>query len=633
MSQITIQCRLVCCESTRHQLWQLMAQKNTLLINELLEQVGKHAEFETWREKGKLPAKFVESLCDSFKTDPRFIGQPARFYTSATLLVKYIYKSWLASLQRLQRQLERRTRWLEILKSDSELVEASSCSLDALRKKAAEILIQAATQSAPTDSHPSKGKKRKNTDGANPTLSSFLFQAYCDTQDVMSRCAIAYLIKNGCKVNDREEDPDKFAKRRRQAEIRVERLTQQLKSRMPKGRDLTSDKWLETLAIATCNVPKDEDEAKFWQSSLLRKSSLVPFPVAYETNTDLTWFTNQKGRICVIFSGLSEHTFEIYCDSRQLHWFKRFLEDQQTKRDSKDQHSSSLFTLRSVHLAWQEFEGKGDPWNVHRLTLYCTVDTRLWTTEGTEQVCQEKAAEIAKVITRMKEKGELSKNQDNFVKRKHSTLARINNPFPRPSKPIYQGQSHILVGVSLGLDKPATAAVVDAVTGKVIAYQSIRQLLGENYELLNRQRQQQQRNSQQRHKAQKRSAPNSNGESELGQYVDRLLAQAIVALAQTYLAGSIVLPKLGDMREIVHSEVQARAEAKCSGCVEAQAMYAKQYRKSVHYWSYGRLIQSIHNQAVKTGIAVEEGQQPIRGSPQEKARNLAITAYHSRQML
>ena len=40
MSQITVQCRLVASESTRQQLWQLMAEKNTPLINELLLQVN-----------------------------------------------------------------------------------------------------------------------------------------------------------------------------------------------------------------------------------------------------------------------------------------------------------------------------------------------------------------------------------------------------------------------------------------------------------------------------------------------------------------------------------------------------------------------------------------------------------------
>jgi len=109
---------------------------------------------------------------------------------------------------------------------------------------------------------------------------------------------------------------------------------------------------------------------KSWQDTLLTDSKSIPFPVAYETNEDLTWSKNEKGRLEVHFNGLGEHTFQIYCDQRQLKWFQRFYEDQQIKRASKDQHSSSLFTLRSGRIAWQEGTDKGDPWNV--ITLLST---------------------------------------------------------------------------------------------------------------------------------------------------------------------------------------------------------------------------------------------------------------------
>ena len=552
---------------------------------------------------------------------------------SAITVVDYIYKAWLALQKRLRYQLEGKTRWMEMLKSDAELVEATGCTLDTLRTKAAEILAQH-TALAPDPvqvpkTKANKGKKRKvsNTDR---NLSKALFEAYRQTDDILNRACICYLLKNGCKVSSKEEDPEKFNLRRRKVEIRVKRLTEQLASRMPKGRDLTNEKWLETLAIATSHVPQDENEAKSWQDSLLRHSSSVPFPVAFESNEDLRWSKNQKGRLCVEFNGLGEYTFEVYCDKRQLHWFQRFLEDQQIKRDSKNQHSSSLFTLRSGRIAWQEGDGKGDPWSVHRLTLYCSIDTRLWTHEGTEQVRDEKASEIAKTLTAMKEKGDLNEKQQAFIKRKNSTLARINNSFPRPSNPLYQGQANVLVGVSLGLEKPATAAVVDAITGKVLAYRSIRQLLGENYKLLNRQRQEQHQNSSKRHNAQRQGAPNQFGESNLGEYVDRLLAKAIIALATTYHAGSIVLPKLSDVRESIQSEVQARAEQKCPELIEAQKNYAKQYRSNIHSWSYSRLIESIQSQAAQAGIIVEEARQALVASPQDKAKKLAIDAYNFR---
>jgi hypothetical protein len=47
-------------------------------------------------------------------------------------------------------------------------------------------------------------------------------------------------------------------------------------------------------------------------------------------------------------------------------------------------------------------------------------------------------------------------------------------------------------------------------------------------------------------------------------------------------AGSIVLPKLGDMRENIQSKIQAIAEAKYPGSVEIQQKYAKQYRTSIN---------------------------------------------------
>lgn len=345
----------------------------------------------------------------------------------------------------------------------------------------------------------------------------------------------------------------------------------------------------------------------------------------------MTWFQNKNGRICLKFNGLSEHTFQIYCDSRQLHWFQRFYEDQQIKRLGKGKHSSSLFTLRSGLIAWQEEEDKGEPWDVNHLILYCSVDTRLWTDEGTNLVREEKAEEVAKAITKTKAKNDLNEKQLAYIKRKNSTLAKINNPFPRPSKPLYKGQSDILVGVSLGLEKPATVAVVNGSTGKVLTQRSIKQIIGDNYRLLNRQRQQKHSLSHQRQVAQTLAAPNQFGESELGQYVDRLIAQEIVAIAQTYSAGSIVLPKLDNMREQVQSEIQAKAEQK-SDLIEVQQKYAKQYRVSVHQWSYGRLMANIHSSAVKAGIVIEESKQPIRGSPQEKAKELAIAAYHSRKI-
>lgn len=84
------------------------------------------------------------------------------------------------------------------------------------------------------------------------------------------------------------------------------------------------------------------------------------------------------------------------------------------------------------------------------------------------------------------------------------------------------------------------------------------------------------------------------------------------------------------MREIIQSEVQAKAEKKIPGYKGGQQNYAKDYRVSVHRWSYGRLIESIQTQAAKAGISIESGPQPVRGTQQEQARDLALFAYQER---
>ncbi|HEY9800458.1 MAG TPA: type V CRISPR-associated protein Cas12k [Leptolyngbyaceae cyanobacterium] len=631
MSVITIQCRLVAEEDSFRTLWELMADKNTPLINELLAQVGKHPTFEAWLEEGKIPAELLKTLVNSLKTQERFAGQPGRFYTSAIALVDYVYKSWFALQKRRKRQIEGKERWLTILKSDLQLEQESQCSFNVIRTKAIEILTQCTPQSDQKKNQRKSKTAKKSTKLQKSSLFQILLNAYEQTQETLTRCAIAYLLKNNCQISESDEDPEEFNRNRRKKEIEIERLKDQLQSRIPKGRDLTGEEWLKTLEIATANVPQNENEAKAWQAALLRKSADVPFPVAYESNEDMTWWQNDKGRLFVRFNGLGKLTFEIYCDKRHLHYFKRFLEDQELKRNSKNQHSSSLFTLRSGRLAWSPGKDKGEPWKVNPLHFYCALDTRMWTTQGTQKVINEKSTKITETLTKAKQKEDLNDQQQAFIARQQSTLDRINQHFPRPCKPNYQGQPSILVGVSFGLEKPVTVAVVDVVKNEVLTYRSVKQLLGKNYNLLNRQRQQQQRLSHERHKAQKRNAPNSFGESELGQYVDRLLADAIVAIAKTYQAGSIVIPKLGDMREQISSEIQSRAEKRCPGYKEVQQKYAKEYRMSVHRWSYGRLIKSIKSQAAKAGISIEIGTQPIRGSPQEKARDLAVFAYQERQ--
>lgn len=402
---------------------------------------------------------------------------------------------------------------------------------------------------------------------------------------------------------------------------------------MPKGRDLTGKSWLETLLTATSTIPKDNREQKQWQARLLVKPKTAPYPILFETNEDLVWSCNQQGRLCVHFNGLSGHMFRVYCSQRQLPWFKRFLEDQQTKRTGKNKHSSALFSLRSAQISWQEKDDKGHPWDNHYLTLSCTVDNRLWSAEGTEKVRTEKATNTAKILTRLNSKKNLSKTQEAYARRLNSTLNKLDGPFDRPSQPLYQGQSHIIAGISLGWDKPLTLAIWNASTQKVLIYRSIKQLLGKDYSLFLKQRQEQQKQSHNRHKAQRQGKSSQFGTSNLGQHIDRLLAEAVVLTAKQYGAGSIAVPKLDNIRNLLQAEIDAKSERKIPGYLEGQKRYSKQYKRNIHKWSYGRLIDQIVSKSAQVGLAVEEVSQPISGNPQTKAKEVAIVAYESRQTM
>ncbi len=79
-----------------------------------------------------------------------------------------------------------------------------------------------------------------------------------------------------------------------------------------------------------------------------------------------------------------------------------------------------------------------------------------------------------------------------------------------------------------------------------------------------------------------------------------------------------------NIRDSIQAEIEAKAEAKIPNCKEAQKKYLKNYRINIHHWSYGRLIDSIQLQASKLDILIKKVKQPIRGSPQEKAKQMAI---------
>lgn len=281
-------------------------------------------------------------------------------------------------------------------------------------------------------------------------------------------------------------------------------------------------------------------------------------------------------------------------------------------------------------MLWQQGEGKGEPWKVHKLALHCTYDARLWTAQGTEEVRKEKTDKAQKRVSKAEENEKLDNIQQTQLNKDKSSLSRLNNSFNRPGKLIYQGQSNIIVGISFHPVELATVAIVDINTKKVLACNTVKQLLGDAFHLLSRRRRQQVHLSKERKKAQKKDSPCNIGESKLGEYIDKLLANRIVEIAKSYQAGCIVLPRLKNIKEIRTSSIQAKAETKIPGDVNAQKLYVKQYNRQIHNWSYNRLQESINSKAAELKISIEFGIQPHYGTLEEQARDLAFYAYQYR---
>ncbi|MEH2429018.1 MAG: type V CRISPR-associated protein Cas12k [Nostoc sp.] len=655
-----------------------MTQKNTPLIVQLLKSVSEQPEFEANKEEGEITKKEIVELRKIVTKNSELEEQSGRLRSSAESFVKEVYSSWLTLYQKRKRQKEGKEYFLEnILKSDVELVGESKCDLDTIRSKAQEVLTQPEEfikqltindeDVKPTKSARKRVNKNINNktndaeqrkDSSSPnnadknkleTLTNILYKIHKQTQDILTRCAVAYLIKNHNKISEVEEDVQKLKKRRSEKKVEIKRLGNQIKdNRLPSGRDITGERYSEAFDNLMNQVPKDNKEWEDWIANLSRKISHLPYPIDYLYG-DLTWYKNDGGDIVVYFNGWSKYHFKICCNKRQRHFFERFLEDHKAfkgSEKSKEKLSGSLITLRSAQLLWQQGEGKGEPWKVHKLALHCTYDARLWTAEGTEEVRKEKTDKAQKRVSQAEENKKtdkaqkrvsqaeenkkLEKNQQIQLNKDKSSLSRLNNSFNRPSKIAYQGQSNIIVGISFHPIELATVVIVDINTKKVLACNTVKQLLGNAFHLLSRRRRQQVHFRKEREQAQKKDSPCNIGESQLGEYVDKLLANKIVELARQYQAGCIVLPRLKDIREIRASAIQAKAETKIPGDVNAQKLYVKEYNRQIHNWSYNRLQEFIKSKAAELKISIEFGIQPHYGTLEEQARDLAFYAYQCR---
>jgi IS605 OrfB family transposase len=223
----------------------------------------------------------------------------------------------------------------------------------------------------------------------------------------------------------------------------------------------------------------------------------------------------------------------------------------------------------------------------------------------------------------------------------------LDNTAPaRPSRKVYQGDPLITVGIGLSRQMPLTACVVDIRTGNVLESQTAKRLLSiqtfkvkqknrsahqikrAHWRLVNKLHLRRQQNTLQRQYEQTQDAyREGDDESNLGAYTERLIANRVVKLAMKWNAGSIVVPDLKNIREVIESNIQASAQKRFPHMDELQKQYCKDLRASYHRWSYARLVQYIRDRAALFGISVITGQQPKRMSMQDSASHVAMSGH------
>jgi IS605 OrfB family transposase len=719
MSMFTIQGRLCASEETRRYFWE-KTEKYTLLVNELLEKIPQQSQFQEWEKKGNISRKIVREILSPLKDNHSYAGLPARFYTSVELISCETYNSWLALQQKRLFKMLGKKRWLQAVESEFELLATTDFNPNAVLAKARDIQNEAM--------HRLNGQGSKQE-----SLIGILLDMHDDTaENPLSRRAINHLLINHLKISEEEENLDKLSERLDKKRVEIRRLEEQLNSRLPKGRDPTGQRYLQILSYITSLPELSNDpqklEAELDKLTIQQQLPLfneLPYPIRFESSDDLYWSVlsqdspnsshtehgvhqelpkseklqtkhrpQPKERICVQFKGTQNFTFKIQCAHRQLPIFRQFLVDYQTykKLPETERFSQGLFALRSACLIWRKDDRKHGskkkrandkqedqlkPWNTHRLYLHCTVDRRLLTAEGTEQVCEEKKNRAIQALKGKQElevselqKLGLTKAQISDVERKRSTLNRLeNNPYPpRPNTIPYEGQPHIVIGVSFSRNEPVTIVIVDVEKQEVLERQSAEELLNRGepqyiwrngkkepllrdgterqhpnggklyirkgkyaqckpYRLVEQLHRQHQRNCKQRIQEQKQDRyRETNSDSSLGLYVDRLIASRIVSLALQRKAGTIAIPQLKGVRENVESDIRAKAERLFPNEKELQKKYAKDYRDSFHRWSYARISECIRECAKKEGIAVVLRKQPSQGNLEEKAKAIALSS-------
>ena len=588
-------------DDTKAYLWSLSVE-STQLCQELNKRVSNHELFEDWTQSAKIPDAEIKKIWKELKDGSTFKHIPERFCRSALITIQNIYSSWFPSRKKLQNSLKGLKNWLDIIKSDIELASEAGVDIEQIQARAEEILAGL------------KAEAQASSDSPNQTANSLinsLFKLYNEAEQdsKIDKAAIVHLIKNGCQIASCQENLDKLEKKRLNKQKLIERIEKKLEGKTPG----------------------------------IRNSPL--YPIIFYSSGDLRWSLikredpktkDVKQRIFVTFQGMGRNRiFEICCGRHQLPIFQTFLEDWQLYQEHKKEYSLGMALLRSASLVWHKRkerpskEATSSLMDAYEPYLKVTIDIDNQTAEGAALIREDKLKDVERRVQnykKMAEDGSLTLNQQADLKRLESRAAGLGNCFPRPSKPTYEGNVNIGVGISFGRQKVIAAAVVDLKKAKAIVYRTAQQLLGKDGSQISKYRHRQRTNRSKRRKLQMQRQNASITEAGQGVHLNRVLAKAVVELAQEYNAGVIVLPKTSGLREIIQSGIEAMAEQKYPKDKLRQRQFLKEYRINVHSWDYFRLRRAIEERAAKVGMPVRVGYQSSQGDLPQKAQQVALSA-------
>ncbi len=195
---------------------------STQLCRELNERVAQHSDFQTWKQDKSIPTETLKNLWNAARSNFPYKEMPERFTRSAWLRIQNIYAGWFKTQAKLLNRLNGLNRWLDIAKSDQQLVEISGYKLEEIQARANQIVSEAKARlkqaKKSIDKDTKKAKKHlqptrdqetsideQSPEGhskgpeADRSLANELFETYFSLlkadSSLLDRCAIVHLLK------------------------------------------------------------------------------------------------------------------------------------------------------------------------------------------------------------------------------------------------------------------------------------------------------------------------------------------------------------------------------------------------------------------------------------------------------